>query len=98
MIHQIQRLLLFSLLFLFYYNNAVNAQIIPVNHPRNQQKRYEIDAKRTGTDINSNDALPRSREFLRIDSTYYIGWMYEGMYKINHAADFLGYKNAIIPF
>jgi hypothetical protein len=95
--YKIQLRLLFSLLLLFIYGVAANAQIIPVNHPRNPQKRYEIDAKRTGTDINSNDALPRSREFLRIDSSYYIGWMYEGIYKVNHAADFLGYKNAIMP-
>ncbi len=74
-----------------------SAQIIPVPHPRNTEKRYEIDAKRMGTNINSADALPRSREFIRIDSSYYVGWMYEGIYKVDHAADFLGYKNAIIP-
>lgn len=65
-----------------------------------QQKaglRYEVEAKRMGTDVNSDDALPRSREFKRIDSTYYVGWMYEGVYKYNHAADYLGYKNAAIP-
>lgn len=65
-----------------------------------QQKaglRYEIDAKRTGVDVNSDDALPRSREFLRIDSTYYVGWMFEGAYKYNHAADYLGFKNASVP-
>lgn len=60
-------------------------------------ERYEIDAKRMGTDINSEDALPRSREFKRIDSTYYVGWMYEGAYKYNHAADYLGFKNAAVP-
>ncbi len=60
-------------------------------------QRYEIDAKRIGTDMNSEDALPRSREFKRIDSTYYVGWMYEGVYKYNHAADYLGYKNASVP-
>jgi hypothetical protein len=60
-------------------------------------QRYEIDAKRMGVDPGSEDALPRSREFLRIDSTYYVGWFYEGFYKLNHAADYLGYKNAIIP-
>lgn len=97
MILKIQRPLLFSIFLIFICCSTTKAQIVPINHPRNQQKRYEIDAKRTGTDINSNDALPRSREFLRIDSTYYVGWMYEGMYKVNHAADFLGYKNAIIP-
>ena len=59
--------------------------------------RYEIDAKRMGVDPGSEDALPRSREFIRIDSTYYVGWFYEGFYKLNHAADYLGYKNAIVP-
>src|ERR1043165_3598504 len=63
----------------------------------NPALRYEVDAKRTGTNMNSEDALPRSREFIRIDSSYYIGWMYEGAYKFNHAADYLGYKNAIAP-
>lgn len=60
-------------------------------------KRYEINAKRTGTSMFSDDALPRSREFKRIDSTYYVGWMYEGVYKYEHAADYIGYKNASIP-
>lgn len=56
-----------------------------------------MDAKRTGTDLNSADALPRSREFIRIDSTYYVGWMYEGAYKYNHAADYIGHRNAVAP-
>ncbi|HTM65770.1 MAG TPA: hypothetical protein VL093_05600 [Flavipsychrobacter sp.] len=60
-------------------------------------ERYEIDAKRMGVDVNSDDALPRSREFKRIDSTYYVGWMFEGAYKYNHAADYLGFKNASVP-
>jgi len=60
-------------------------------------KRYEIDAKRIGVDPNSEDALPRSREFLRTDSTYYVGWFYEGAYKYNHAADYLGFRNASVP-
>ena len=60
-------------------------------------KRYEINAKRNGTSMYSDDALPRSREFKRIDSTYYVGWMYEGVYKYNHAADYIGYKNASVP-
>ena len=63
----------------------------------NPALRYEVDAKRTGTNLNSEDALPRSREFLRIDSSYYVGWLYEGAYKFNHAADYAGYKNAAAP-
>lgn len=64
---------------------------------KNAAKRYEIDAKRMGTDMTSRDALPRSREFIRTDSTYYVGWMYEGMYKATFAADYLGFKNAVAP-
>lgn len=59
--------------------------------------RYEIDAKRIGVLPTDKDALPRSREFLRLDSTYYVGWMYEGIYKYDHSADYLGYKNALVP-
>lgn len=64
---------------------------------RNAGLRSEIDAKRMVTDITSPDALPRSREFLRIDSTYYVGPMYEGSYKYEHAADYVGYRNASVP-
>lgn len=59
-----------------------------------QQKRQEIDAKRIEVDFSSRDALPRGREFKRIDSTYYVGWLYEGAYRFDHAADFLGFKTA----
>ncbi|HRH59525.1 MAG TPA: hypothetical protein PL045_03095, partial [Chitinophagaceae bacterium] len=64
---------------------------------QNAAARYEIDAKRIGVNPTSKDALPRSREFIRLDSTYYVGWMYEGMYKFERSADYLGYKNAIVP-
>jgi len=57
--------------------------------------RYEIDAKRIGVNFYDKDALPRSREFIRLDSTYYVGWYYEGMFKFDRAADYLGYRNCI---
>ncbi|MCW3083965.1 MAG: hypothetical protein JWP12_1331 [Bacteroidetes bacterium] len=57
--------------------------------------RYEIDAKRIGVGPNDKDALPRSREFIRLDSTYYVGWMYEGIYKYERSADYLGFKYAL---
>jgi len=66
-------------------------------HAQNDAARYEIDAKRIGVSPTDKDALPRSREFLRLDSTYYVGWMYEGMYKWDRSADYLGFKNAIPP-
>lgn len=59
-----------------------------------QSLRYEIDAKRGGMSYTSKDALPRGREFKRLDSTYYVGWMFEGTYKFEHAADYLGFKMA----
>lgn len=78
-------------------NGAAWAQMqLPLRGP-NAAKRYEINAKRTGTNMFSDDALPRSREFKRIDSTYYVGWLYEGVYKYDHAADYLGFKNASVP-
>ena len=64
---------------------------------QNKAARYEINAKRIGVNFYDKDALPRSREFIRLDSTYYVGWYYEGMYKYDRAADYLGYKNCIAP-
>jgi hypothetical protein len=60
--------------------------------------RYEIDAKRSGISYTSKDALPRGREFKRLDNTYYVGWMYEGGYKFEHAADYIGFKAAAEQF
>ncbi|MDX2172590.1 MAG: hypothetical protein SFY56_05675 [Bacteroidota bacterium] len=59
--------------------------------------RYEINAKRIGVYPTSKDALPRSREFIRLDSTYYVGWMFEGLYKYERSGDYMGYKQAIVP-
>jgi hypothetical protein len=59
--------------------------------------RYEIDAKRIGVNPLDKDALPRSREFIRLDSTYYVGYMFEGIYKADKSADYLGYRNSIAP-
>ena len=72
-------------------------QLMPPHPPAKMEQRLNIDAKRQIENIESDDALPRSREFIRTDSSYYVGWMYEGVYKYNHAADYLGYKNAIAP-
>jgi len=67
-------------------------------HPADKAvQRYDIDAKRMGESMTAESAMPRAREFKRIDSTYYVGWMYEGTYKYEHAADYIGYKNAAVP-
>ncbi|MDR1054762.1 MAG: hypothetical protein LBL90_02825 [Prevotellaceae bacterium] len=60
-------------------------------------ERYEIDMKRGGIRLNDREALLRAREFIRLDPTYYVGYMLEGLYKYEHSSDFIGYKNAIPP-
>ncbi len=57
--------------------------------------RYEIDAKRNGVQPTDKDALPRGREFIRLDTTYYVGWYYTGMYKYDRSADYAGFHNAV---
>jgi hypothetical protein len=59
-----------------------------------QSLRYEIDAKRGNLTYTAREALTSGREFKRIDPSYYVGWMFEGCYKFEHAADYLGYKYA----
>jgi hypothetical protein len=61
----------------------------------NPSARYEVDAKRAGVSPVDKDALPRSREFIRLDSTYYVGYMYEGLYKADKSSDVIGFRNAI---
>ncbi len=69
-------------------------QLMPKHPAGKEVARANIDAKRAIENMYSDDALPRSREFKRTDSTYYVGWMFEGIYKYTHAADFTGFKNA----
>ena len=86
--------ILYCSLFIVHCSFAQNLSLAAQNKA---QARYEIDAKRKGVSPTDKDALPRSREFIRLDSTYYVGYMFEGMYKFDRSADYLGYKNAIIP-
>jgi hypothetical protein len=64
---------------------------------KNAALRYEIDAKKKGVNLDKEEALFAARDFIRIDSTYYVGWMMQGIYLSNIAADYVGYKNAIAP-
>lgn len=73
---------------------AISTQRSSAQSNQQNAKRYEIDTKRIGVGYLSRDALPRGREFKQIDSTYYVGWMYEGAYQMDHAADALGFSLA----
>ncbi|MDR1348184.1 MAG: hypothetical protein LBJ63_07145 [Prevotellaceae bacterium] len=75
---------------LFAIYNLANAQ-------SKEAARYEIDVKRFDLSYDNREALIRSREFIRLDSTYYVGHLYEGVFKYERAADYLGFKNCIAP-
>ncbi|MDR0421289.1 MAG: hypothetical protein LBH30_07585 [Prevotellaceae bacterium] len=75
---------------MFVICNLANAQ-------SKEAARYEIDVKRFDLDYDNREALIRSREFIRLDSTYYVGHLYEGIFKYERAADYLGFKNCIAP-
>lgn len=93
---QTKKIYRFYFVFLFIISFVFcNAQQMGFDVQSKSAARYEIDAKRAGVNPTDKDALPRSREFIRLDSTYYVGWMFEGIYKYSHSADYLGYKNAI---
>lgn len=62
---------------------------------QHQAARYEIDAERMDAQLTDDDALTKGKAFQKMDSTYYVGYLYEGYFKYNHSADYLGYKNAI---
>ena len=67
------------------------------NAQSTEAARYEIDVKRYDLRYDSREALIRSREFIRLDPTYYVGYLYEGIFKYERAADYLGFKNCIPP-
>ncbi len=59
--------------------------------------RRTIDQQRTMVDINSDSVLSTAREFIRMDSNYYVGYLIEGQYMYNHASDYQGFLYAIEP-
>ncbi len=71
--------------------------LIDYSIAQNSAARYEIDAKRAGLDVTGKEALPRSKEFIRLDSTYYVGYLVEGLYKYERSSDYLGYQLAVKP-
>lgn len=78
----------FILLIVLLSGNILSAQ--------NDVRRL-IDMDRRNIQYNSKEALDKSREYIRKDSTYYIGYMYEGAYRYFRANDELGYRQAIVP-
>lgn len=61
----------------------------------NALQRASIKAKRALVAPGTEESLAASRAYIRTDSTFYLGWMYLGIYQSERAADFSGYRNAI---
>jgi hypothetical protein len=59
--------------------------------------RSKIDAERRDLNFGDEKAFVKSREYIRLDSTYYIGYMYQGSYFYERARDVRGYNLAIQP-
>jgi hypothetical protein len=64
--------------------------------------RYEIDIKRKEMKVSrgnysSPEMMFRAREFIRLDPTYYVGYMFEGFFRYDRAGDALGYRQAVPP-
>lgn len=59
--------------------------------------RSKIDLQRSNIDYTDKEALGFGREFVRLDSAYYVGWMYQGLFLDDRSADKAGYLQAI-PF
>ena len=82
-----RRLRTYLILSLLFFVSAVQAQRIEID-------RLERDYKGS---LRSRDAYELSQKFIQIDSTYFKGYYYEGLYRFLRASDILGYKLAIKP-
>ncbi|MDR1896195.1 MAG: hypothetical protein LBR10_05340 [Prevotellaceae bacterium] len=73
---------------------TTNAQV-------NSAARYEIDLRRDELQIalynSSNEVMLRAREFIRKDPDYYLGYMFEGLYRYDRSGDADGYRQASKP-
>lgn len=58
-------------------------------------QRNKIDRLRMGIILSDPDALSMGREFVRMDSTYYVGWMLQGHFLHDRSADKNGYQKAV---
>jgi hypothetical protein len=74
-----------------------NCLLLLAAHAQQYGNRSQIDAARTGLLFSDREALTQGREFVRKDSTYYVGWMYQGLFLDDRSADKAGYAQAL-PF
>lgn len=81
----------------FIFSIAIMAMAADAFSQGNASARMNIDNDRGNLHYFDKEALVKAKEYIRKDSTYYVGHMFEGAYKYNRAADMMGFKNAIKP-
>lgn len=59
--------------------------------------RRLIDTERAELSLTDDKAFEKGREFIRMDSTYYVGYMFQGTFIFDKAADYQGYRMAANP-
>ena len=59
--------------------------------------RNRIDSERKSLSFLDDKTLDKSRELIREDSTFYIGFMYLGAFQFYRADDELGFSQVIVP-
>lgn len=60
--------------------------------------RQDIDTQRAGVGYFDKKSLDLSRDFIKMDSNYYVGWMYLAAAKFDKSQDRFGYTLAIASF
>jgi tetratricopeptide (TPR) repeat protein len=85
----IRNLIFLSGLFLLLVTGKAQAQQNPW--------RVQIDEARANLSYFDKQGLEKSREFIKKDSSYYVGHLYEGAYKYFRAADKQGFQQALKP-
>ncbi|MBI3509192.1 MAG: hypothetical protein HY064_00910 [Bacteroidetes bacterium] len=64
---------------------------------RAQSVREQIDADRRSLSYEDEKTLEKAREFIRMDTSYYVGYMYMGAFHFYRANDKLGFTQVVVP-
>src|SRR5665213_1961362 len=71
--------------------------IFPFFSSAQNDVRTKIDLERRSLNYLDDKTLDKSREFIREDSTSYIGYMCLGAFQFYRAADELGFAQVVVP-
>ncbi len=71
------------------------AQFDPIQHPKNASVRNAINIERAGLSFDDKQSYEKAQNFIQRDSNYYIGYMYDGIYKYEKSVDIFGFENAV---